>query len=100
TPFFVESGVWLIVGLWMPTTSPYNFAGYSPGGGSHPEAATGAIGNFGAQTYVSWNELAYLNYTPSPSGAKVWDGSAFVKHPVKTWNGFAWVRHPVKTWNG
>jgi hypothetical protein len=101
TPIFASTGTYLFVGLWLPTTSPYNFAAFNSGAGnSHPEEASASIVDFNAQTYVGWNELAYLTYTPYPSGAKVWNGSANVKHPVKTWNGSAWVRNPVKTWNG
>jgi len=32
--------------------------------------------------------------------AKVWNGSAWVSHPVKVWNGSAWVEHPIKGHDG
>ena len=32
--------------------------------------------------------------------ATVWNGSAWVRKPLKVWNGSAWVIKPLKYWNG
>lgn len=37
---------------------------------------------------------------PRSGKAKVWDGSAWVSHPMKVWNGGAWVEHDAKGWDG
>ena len=38
---------------------------------------------------------------PSDAGyIEVWNGSAWVRKPVKVWTGSAWVTKPVKYWNG
>ncbi len=31
---------------------------------------------------------------------KVWNGSAWIRKPVKYWNGSAWVEKPMKVWTG
>lgn len=37
---------------------------------------------------------------PVAGRPKVWNGSAWVRKPLKIWNGSAWVEKPVKRWNG
>ena len=37
---------------------------------------------------------------PRTGKAKVWNGSAWVSHPVKVWNGSSWVEHPAKGHDG
>jgi hypothetical protein len=31
---------------------------------------------------------------------KVWNGTAWVKHPAKVWTGAAWPQKPIKKWDG
>jgi len=58
-------------------------------------------------TYAAWQDFGgdYVPYgvisvSYPGSGARVWNGSSWVKRPVKVWNGSSWVRRPVKVWNG
>ena len=65
--------------------------------------ATGAVshgtGNASNHPWAAF--LIALKELPSVlSGAKVWDGSAWVEKPVKVWDGSAWVQKPAKTWDG
>lgn len=44
--------------------------------------------------------MLILLFNQSSGRLKVWDGSAWAKHPVKVWNGSTWVTCPLKVWNG
>lgn len=47
--------------------------------------------------------VALYGNAPSSSEAgyaTVWNGSAWVRKPLKVWNGSAWVIKPLKYWNG
>lgn len=51
--------------------------------------------------YGSLGQGYVYGVAPVRSGkAKVWDGSAWVSHPVKVWNGSAWVDHQIKGYDG
>lgn len=52
-----------------------------------------------------WCAYAIALRPAAPSGGgdgklDVWDGTAWVRKPVKVWDGSAWVTKPAKRWNG
>src|ERR1019366_404715 len=78
--FSYQTGTGTIYSMSTTSATPVNMSGMS--------TQTGSIG-------------AYLGYTvPVTGGLKIWNGSAYAKHPVKTWNGSSWVRNPLKSWDG
>ena len=59
---------------------PFDVALRNPGGGFNVALSAPAVGDAG---YV-----------------EVWNGSAWVRKPMKVWNGSTWDIKPVKFWNG
>lgn len=70
--------------------------GTAPPSAPHGEYAFFANYSSGGTPYYP---RLVITYTPA-GGIKRWNGSTWVKHPVKVWNGSSWVSRPVKVWDG
>ena len=103
TPYQAANGEVLYIGFWRAAASTANFS-YDAGVGSFSPSTGSVQANVSSPSTLAVGSVttgslsAYADYVRG--GLPRWNGSSWLKHPVKRWNGTSWLWHPVKRWNG